>query len=88
MHRAFILETDAFSAGGAGYYVPMASTVSSHFCSEVLFSEDLHSDNRLGDLIRDLSSMAVSLILASNETFMAILVLGLLACGLYWWRAF
>ncbi len=31
--------------------------------------------------------MAGSLILASNDTFMAILVLGLLASGLYWWRA-
>ena len=43
--------------------------------------------DRLGALVRDLSSMTVSLILASNDTFMAILVLGLLACGLYWWRA-
>ena len=43
--------------------------------------------DRLGVLVRDLSSMTVSLILASNDAFVAILVLGLLACGLYWWRA-
>jgi hypothetical protein len=44
---------------------------------------------RLGALVRDLFSMGGSVVFASNGTFTAILLLGLLA-GLvyaYWWRA-
>jgi hypothetical protein len=43
--------------------------------------------DRLGALVRDLCSMAGSLILLSNGTLMVIFLLGLLAWGLYWWRA-
>jgi hypothetical protein len=42
--------------------------------------------DRLGALVRDLFSMAGSLFLASDGTFTAILLLGLLALGLHWWR--
>jgi hypothetical protein len=42
--------------------------------------------DRLGVLVRDLWSLAGSLILASNS-ITVILLLGLLAGGLYWWRA-
>lgn len=42
--------------------------------------------DRLGALVRDLFSMAGSLFLASDGSFTAILLLGLLALGLHWWR--
>ncbi len=46
--------------------------------------------DRLGALVRDLFSMAGSLFLTSDGTFTVILVpillLGLLALGLHWWR--
>jgi hypothetical protein len=42
--------------------------------------------DRLGALVRDLFSMAGSVVLLPNGTFMVILLLGLLAGGLFWWR--